>query len=76
MMPARSSCAHLSMIKHLRSQTKILNYNSSFFPNTIVHWNALPLAVIETPTTMYLHLLMKDYTLKVITTSRVSSLVG
>ena len=49
LIPSRSTRLHQSRYKHLPAKSDI--YKNSYFPQTIVNWNALPPAVVEAPTT-------------------------
>ncbi|XP_072019123.1 uncharacterized protein [Amphiura filiformis] len=49
LIPTKSTRLHSARYKHLNSRTEV--YKNSYFPKTIVDWNALPPSVIEAPST-------------------------
>ena len=49
LVPSKSKRIHPAKYKHVEARTEI--YRNSYFPRTVVDWNALPPTVIEVPTT-------------------------
>ena len=48
LVPSKSKHIHPAKYKHVEARTEI--YQNSYFPRTVVDWNALPPTVIEAPT--------------------------